>query len=201
VRLAPARRRACNPSDRQNLDISPPAIHSLRPQVPSPPVVQSSQFPRPSGPTAPVPARARSGQLRAIRVRSSWLTGRQLPRPATGPQPVSSPRSDAPEPYPRQPLLGGRLGPHDRRTCRPFPQLAGPVMRPPPHPRVRSGPIPTQARASAPGGLRALANKASGGEAQTTTMERRGNDRRRWRVMQEDAAKGGPWDLRLATSF
>ncbi len=32
-------------------------------------------------------------------------------------------------------------------------------MRPPPHLRVRSGPIPTQTRASAPGGLRALAHK------------------------------------------
>jgi hypothetical protein len=52
----------------------------------------------------PPPARAvRVGscsyrdQLRAIRVRSSsrWRTGRQFPRPATGPQPVSSPSSDA----------------------------------------------------------------------------------------------------------
>ena len=41
---------------------------------------------------------------------------------------------------------------------------------------------------------------ASGGEAQTTTMERRDNDGRRWRVTQEDAAEGGPWDLRPATS-
>ncbi len=38
---------------------------------------------------------SRRGQLRAIRVRSSWRTGRQFPRPATGPQPVSSPSSDA----------------------------------------------------------------------------------------------------------
>ena len=32
---------------------------------------------------------------------------------------------------------------------------------------------------------------ASGGEAQTTTMERRDNDGRRWRVTQEDAAERG----------
>ena len=34
---------------------------------------------------------SRRGQLRAIRVRSSWRTGRQFPPPATGPQLVSAP--------------------------------------------------------------------------------------------------------------
>ena len=43
--------------------------------------------------------------------------------------------------------------------------------------------------------------RASGEDAQTTTMERRGNDGKRWRVMQGEAAEGGPWDLRTATSF
>ena len=42
---------------------------------------------------------------------------------------------------------------------------------------------------------------ASGGEAQTTTMEKRGEDGRRWRVTQGEAAEGGPWDLRAAMSF
>jgi hypothetical protein len=66
----------------------PPANHPLSQAL-------GSESPHPPGPTALVPRSSRRGQLRAIRVRSSWLTGHQFPRPATGPRPISSPSSDA----------------------------------------------------------------------------------------------------------
>ena len=88
----------------------PSTLSGLRFRVP--PVVLSSQFPHPPGPTASVPARA------AV----SFAPSESDPR---GPQAVSSlgqrqahgpsaPQARTPEPCPRQPLLGGRLGPHDQ---------------------------------------------------------------------------------------
>jgi hypothetical protein len=82
-----------------------------------------------------------------------------------------APQARTLEPYRRQPMLGGRLGPHDRRPheLRELARVTGDcaIVRyrrrfadlshswsepcPPPHPRVRSGPVPIQARTSATG--------------------------------------------------
>ena len=74
----------------------------------------------------PPPSRAdrvgscsRCGQLRAIRVRSSWLSCRQFPRSATGPQPVNSPSSDA------RALPKAAIARRPPRTARPTILLTG----------------------------------------------------------------------------
>jgi hypothetical protein len=98
VRLAPARRRACNHrlsphtnTDRQNPDTSPQAIHGS-------PVVQSSQFPRPPGPTASVPARAAvSFAPSASDPRGAQAVSSLGPRQAHRPL---APQARTPKPYP-----------------------------------------------------------------------------------------------------
>jgi hypothetical protein len=81
---------------------------SLRPSVPRPPVIQCSQFPRPPGPSALVPARAAV----SFAPSESDFRGAQAVF-SLGPRQAHSPlasQARTPEPYLRQLMIGGRLG-------------------------------------------------------------------------------------------
>jgi hypothetical protein len=170
-------------TDRQNPDTSPPALQSFRPSVPRPPVIQSSQFPRPPGPTASVPARAavsfapsESDPWCAQAVSSLGL--RQAHSPLAE---LSPPSSDA------QALRKAAIARRAPRAARPANLQTLPTAGRPGHATSTSptsplgadpdpGPRRGRSRPRLPGGgLRAPANKTcrySGGAAPTSMNKR-----------------------------